>query len=163
MRKKDKEGIQGATFGVMEATIMMLGVMTGLSVTGNKFIVAIGLLTAGLADAIANAVGFHVSEETETFHTKREVWKSMLYAFLGTLVTITIMALPVIFLQLKQAVVTTWVIGIIILMILGYSVSKIAKREKPLALMLEYTAFGVFAAVLCYALGLAVIYFFNSI
>ena len=163
MRKRDGEGLQGATFGVMEATVMLLGVMTGLSATGNRFILVIGLLMAGLADAVANGVGFHVSEETRKGHTQREVWKTMLFAFLGTSLTVAIMILPVLLLPVKQAVITAWIIGVIILCSLGYAVGRIAKRTSPYKLMLEYLAFGVLASMLCYGLGVLVIYLSSHI
>lgn len=162
MTKRDKEGLQGATFGIMEATVMMLGVMTGLSVTGNRFIVAIGLLTAGLADAVANSVAFHVSEETETIHTQREIWKSTFFTFLGTTLTVALIIWPIFLFPIKSAVTISWIIGIIILMGVGYFVSRITKREKAHRLMIEYVAFGVIAAGLCYGLGVLVVYFANG-
>ena len=158
MTEKNKEGLQGATFGVMEATIMMLAVMMGLSATGNRFVVAIGLLTAGLADAVANAAAFHVSEETETVHTRREIWKSTIYTFLATLVTVAVLIWPVLLMEIKQAVITSWVIGVIILLCIGYSVSRLTKRAKPIKLMAEYLAFGILAAALCYGLGVLVVH-----
>ena len=77
MKKAEKEGIQGGVFGVMEASIMMIGVLLGLSVTGDKFIISLGLLSAGIADAIANTASFYVSEESEMIHTQREIWKNL--------------------------------------------------------------------------------------
>lgn len=76
-----RDGFQGISFGVMDAVVTVLGVMIGLSVTGNRFVLLIGILTVGVADSFANAAGMHVSEETDIFHTQREVFKSTVYCF----------------------------------------------------------------------------------
>jgi hypothetical protein len=158
MKKRDKEGMPGATFGVMEAVVMMLGVMTGLSATGNRFIVAIGLITAGLADAFANSVAFHVSQETETGRSQREVWRATFFTFIGTMVTVLIIIWPIIALPIKHAVIVSWAIGIVLLLLIGYFVSRITKNRSPYKLMIEYLAFGIIASVICYLLGRAVVY-----
>ncbi|GAH84653.1 unnamed protein product, partial [marine sediment metagenome] len=53
-----REGLQGATFGMMEGVIVALGILMGLSATGNRLILLVGIITCGLADALGNAAGF---------------------------------------------------------------------------------------------------------
>ena len=58
-KHKDLNGVQGAAFGVMEGTIMMLSVLVAIAVaTGSKQIALIGVVSAGLADALANSAAF---------------------------------------------------------------------------------------------------------
>ena len=64
----------------------------GLSATNNRLILLVGIITCGLADALGNAAGFHVSEETEEYHTRREVWKSTILCFLSTMIVFVILA-----------------------------------------------------------------------
>ena len=65
MKRSYADGMQGAAFGVIEATIMMLGVMIGLSITGDKRVLLLGVVAAGVADAVANGAAFYISEEAE--------------------------------------------------------------------------------------------------
>jgi len=46
-----RNAMHGGAFGIIEATIMMLGVMLGLSVTHDKSIIILGIVAAGVADA----------------------------------------------------------------------------------------------------------------
>ncbi len=147
-----KTGIQGATFGIMEGIIMVLGTIMGLSATGNNLVVLIGILTAGLADSFANSAGFYVSEETETYHTKKEIWKSTILCFLGTLGVVVILSIPILLFSLKNAIIISEILGLLILGILGYFVSTISKQTAG-KLILKYIIIGMFVSLVCFGLG----------
>ena len=149
----NREGFQGISFGVMDAVVTVLGVMIGLSVTNNKFVLLIGILTAGVADSFANAAGMHVAQETETHHGKREVFKSTIYCFFATLVTALILSLPVALLTLEYSIYVSVGIGLSLLVGLGYFVSKINNKFKPHKLAVEYLIIGVSVSVICYIIG----------
>ena len=149
----NREGFQGISFGVMDAVVTVLGVMIGLSVTNNKFILLIGILTAGVADSFANAAGMHVAQETDTHHGKREVFKSTIYCFFATLVTALILSLPVALLTLEYSIYVSVGIGLSLLVGLGYFVSKINNKFKPHKLAAEYLIIGVSVSVICYIIG----------
>lgn len=154
MRKISKGGVQGATFGVMEATIMMLGVLFGLSVTGEKFIIVLGVLTAGIADALANAISFYVSEESEMIHTKREILKATKMCFFGTILTVIAIALPLILIRnIKYSIAASSVVGIVILVFLGRYMSKKLKSKTPTITITKYVMIGVLTAVVCFILA----------
>ena len=40
-----------------------------------------GIITIAVADAFSDAVGIHISEESEKRHTEREIWESTLSKF----------------------------------------------------------------------------------
>lgn len=147
----NKKGIQGATFGIMDGIITILGVMWGLSVTHSKFILVIGILTAGIADSFANAAGMHVSQETE-IKKKKEVRKSTIFCFISTLLIAAILTSPLIFFSVNTAVMLAGLIAIIILIALGYFVAKLSKR-KPFSLITEYTLMGIIISIVCFGLG----------
>jgi VIT1/CCC1 family predicted Fe2+/Mn2+ transporter len=149
-----KEGFQGISFGVMDAVVTVLGVMIGLSVTSNKFILLIGVLTAGVADSFANAAGIHVSQETEIIHTKSEVFKCTIYCFFATLITVVILSIPVIILPLEYSVYVAISIGLLLLIGLGYFVSKMNDKFKPHILAIEYLIIGIVVTIICYFIGL---------
>jgi len=57
--------------------------MVGLHASAlSKLVVVGGTLTIAIADACHDALGIHLSEESEHVHTGREVWKSIFATFL---------------------------------------------------------------------------------
>jgi len=151
------EGFQGATFGVMDAIITVLGVMIGLSITTDeKFIVLVGVLTAGIADSFANAAGMHVAQETEIHHPKHEIFKSTIFCFLATAATTIVLSVPLIVFSVRDGSYVAVGLGILMLLGLGYFVSKINKRFNPYKLALEYLIIGISVGVICYIIGFLV-------
>jgi len=147
------EGFQGISFGIMDAVVTVLGVMIGLSVTDNKFVLFVGILTAGVADSFANAAGMHVSEETKNFHNRQEVLKSTVYCFFATLITVLILSMPIVLLPLRYSIYVAIGIGLFLLVFLGYFVSKINKKFNPYKLAAEYLIIGISVGVVCYIIG----------
>ena len=148
------EGFQGASFGVMDAIITVLGVMIGLSITtGEKNIIIIGILTAGIADAFANAAGMHVAQETETHHTQQEVWKSTIFCFIATAVTTLVLSAPIILLSHNHGLYASIAVGLLLLIGLGYFVSKVNTRFNPVKLAVEYVIIGITVSGICYVIG----------
>lgn len=149
----DTNGRQGFTFGIMEGTILLMGLMLGLSVTGNRAITVLALLVTALADALANASGFHVSQETEKHHDKKEVLASTIYCFLATFFVMAVLATPILFFEnFSNAIIVSSTAAIIILGALGAFVAK-QRNESMLRLALKYIFMGILAAVVCYFLG----------
>jgi hypothetical protein len=153
--RRKHHGLQGMTFGMMDAIINVVGIIIGLSVMGNKLAVFVAILVAGIANSLGNAAGFHVSEETEGIHTRKEVWKSTVLTFLGTFSVTILLLFPLLFLNLAGAVFSSVSIGIILLLILGFIVSRCLDydKRKMLKLMTEYLLMGIVVIIVAYYLG----------
>jgi VIT1/CCC1 family predicted Fe2+/Mn2+ transporter len=77
----------GFSFGLTSGIITTLGLMVGLhSGTHSKLVVVGGILTIAIADAFSDALGIHISEESENKHTKKEIWESTISTFLSKFV-----------------------------------------------------------------------------
>ncbi|MFQ5648277.1 MAG: hypothetical protein ACE5FW_03490 [Candidatus Aenigmatarchaeota archaeon] len=150
------EGVQGATFGVMDGIVTALAVVTGLSATQNPLILLIGILVVGLGDSLADSFAFHVSEESERIHTQREIRKATLFTFLGTFGGFILIGLPVLFLPLWQAIVLSEVVGICVLAAMGWIVAGMNPQYSRPKLTLEYVLLGIAVSAVCYWLGGAV-------
>lgn len=160
MKSARREGIQGATFGAMEGTIMMLGVMLGLSVTGDRLIVALGLLTAGIADAFANSASFFVSEESEKMHSRKEIFKATMLCFVYTILAVAMIAAPIIMISsMKYAMISSIGVGLLILVFLGRFMSAELGTDHAFATIAKYVAIGIITAFVCYLTGSAVEHF----
>lgn len=148
-----QKGIQGLTFGIMEGTILLMGVMLGLQVTKSRTITVIALLVTALADAFANSAGFHVSQETEIHHGKKEVWISTVYCFASTFFIMALLVVPIlVFENYGNAVIVSSIVAIFVLGLLGVFVAR-QRNESALWTAIEYIAIGLVAAIVCFYLG----------
>jgi hypothetical protein len=154
-RKKENHGLQGMTFGAMDALINVLGIIVGLGVIGNRAVVVIGLLVAGIANSLGNAAGFHVSEETEGIHTRREVWMSTILSFAGTFIVTLLLVIPILFLNLHQAIVSSILLGMVVIVLVGSFIGKRFKygRKGTFKLICEYLVLSFVVIVIAFYLG----------
>ncbi len=150
---KWKEGLQGATFGIMEGLVMVMGMLFGLGFSGvEKSVIILVIILTAFADGVANTSAFYVSEETETFHTKREITKSALFTFIGTVIAFSIPMIPIMLLPLFEAIIAGTVVAAIMLVFLGYFVGKIANRNWKI-LSVKYLIIGMVATIITYLAG----------
>ena len=73
----------GFSFGLTSGIITTVGLMVGLhSGTHSKLVILGGILTIAVADSMSDALGIHISEESENKHTQKEIWMATLSTFL---------------------------------------------------------------------------------
>ena len=102
----------GFSFGLMSGIITTLGLMVGLhSGTHSKLIIIGGILTIAIADAFSDALGIHVSEESENKHTAREIWESTCATFIAKFVFAMTFIVPLLLFELNAAVIISIVWG----------------------------------------------------
>jgi VIT1/CCC1 family predicted Fe2+/Mn2+ transporter len=115
----------GLSFGLTSGTITTLGLMVGLhSGTHSRLAVLGGILTIAIADAFSDALGIHISEESENIHTHREVWESTLATFFSKLGFALTFTIPVFLFELQTAIIVSVVWGLSVLTVLSLSMAK---------------------------------------
>ena len=128
----------GITFGLTSAVITTLGLMVGLhSGTHSRIVVLGGILTIAIADAFSDALGIHVSEESENTHTVREVWVATVATFLAKFLFALTFLVPVLLLPLSTALIVSFIWGTSILGLLSYSMAK-SQGKTPWKIMGEH-------------------------
>lgn len=106
----------GFSFGLTSGIITTLGLMVGLhSGTRSKLAVIGGVLTIAIADAFSDALGIHISEESETKHSHREIWVSTLSTFLSKLLFASTFLVPVLLLPGSIAIIISILWGFFLL------------------------------------------------
>lgn len=151
MKQLIKDGFQGIAFGAVDGIVLALGVLTGMSVLGDRTTVFLSLFATGIADAFGNAVGMHVEEESEGVNSRRRVWATTILTFLGTLVVFVVLIAPIMLFPLTLAVRVSWVIGMLLLMGLGAIVASLRGWKKRM-ISVEYAAWGAVASIVSYLL-----------
>ncbi|MBI2848875.1 MAG: VIT1/CCC1 transporter family protein [Chloroflexi bacterium] len=115
----------GFSFGLTSGIITTLGLMVGLhSGTHSKLVVLGGILTIAVADAFSDALGIHVSEESENKHVAAEIWESTIATFLSKLLFALTFIAPVLLFPLSTAIVVSVVWGLSILGVLSFGIAR---------------------------------------
>lgn len=135
MRRSLKTGF---SFGLTSGIITTLGLMVGLhSGTHSKLVVVGGILTVAIADALSDALGIHVSEESEGKHTTREIWEATFSTFLSKFVFAMTFAVPIIWLPLATAIMVSIIWGLSLLGIFSFYTAK-EQKVKPWKVVTEH-------------------------
>lgn len=100
----------GFSFGSTSGIITTLGLMVGLhSGTHSKLVVIGGILMIAIADAFSDALGIHISEESENKHTSKEIWQATLSTFIFKFIFASLFILPVLLAPLPTAYLGDWI------------------------------------------------------
>ena len=115
----------GISFGLTSGVITTLGLMVGLhSGTHSRAIVMGGILTIAIADAMSDALGIHVSEESKNSVPMSQIWEATLATFAAKFVVSATFIIPVIFAPLDQAIVISVAWGLLLLTVLSVFVAR---------------------------------------
>ena len=143
----------GLSFGLTSGIITTLGLIVGLhSGTHSKLAVMGGILTIAIADAFSDALGIHVSEESESQHTEREIWESTISTFFSKFLFALIFIIPVLVFSLTTAIVVSIIFGLSMLCILSFYIAK-EQGIKPCKVITEHLIVAIVVIVITHYLG----------
>jgi len=157
-----KESLRvGITFGLTSAVITTTGLMVGLNAsTGSRLAVIGGILTIAIADAFSDALGIHISEESENQHTPKEIWLSTIFTFLAKFFFALTFIGPVLLLKLPTAIMVNLIWGLGLLAVLSWRIAKM-QNEKPLRIIAEHLLVAVVVIGLATVIGSLIAQIFN--
>lgn len=115
----------GFSFGLTSGIITTLGLMVGLS-SGTKSRLAVigGVLIIAIADSLSDALGIHLSEESEHVHTESEIWEATFSTFIAKFVTSMTFIVPLLLFDLKTAIIVSVAWGMFLLSAFSYAIGK---------------------------------------
>lgn len=143
----------GLSFGLTSGIITTLGLMMGLhSGTHSKLVVIGGILTIAIADAFSDALGIHISEESENIHSAREIWESTIFTFLFKFVAALTFIAPVIFFSLLIAMMVNIGWGLFWLGTLSFHMAK-DQGVKPYLVITEHIGIAIIVMILTHFVG----------
>jgi len=143
----------GFGFGLTSGVITTLGMMFGLySTTHSKLAIIGGILSIAVADAFSDAMGMHISQETENHHSPKEIWESTFSTFLGKFVFAITFVLPVIVFTIDYAILISVIWGLFLLTVFSFKMAK-SSGQKPYFLVFEHLASAVIVIAATYYLG----------
>ncbi len=143
----------GITFGLTSAVITTLGLMVGLhSGTHSQIVVLGGILTIAIADAFSDALGIHISEESENVHTVRQIWASTAATFAAKFLFALTFAIPVLLLPLSAAILVSLVWGMSVLALLSYAMAR-AQGAAPWKMVGEHLLIALLVIGITHGVG----------
>jgi len=128
----------GLSFGLTSGIITTLGLMVGLhSGTHSRLVVIGGILTIAIADAFSDALGIHISEESENKHATKEVWESTISTFLSKSLFALTFIVPLLLFQLSTAIIVSVIWGLSLLAIFSFYIAK-EQKVRPWMAIIEH-------------------------
>jgi VIT1/CCC1 family predicted Fe2+/Mn2+ transporter len=120
----------GFSFGLTSGIITTLGLIVGLhSGTHSKLAVIGGILTIAIADAFSDALGIHISEESENKHTEKEIWQSTASTFLSKLIFASTFIIPILLFDFFTAIIASVMWGLFLLSLFSFRIAKQQKKK----------------------------------
>ncbi|MBU1708046.1 hypothetical protein KKG05_01905 [bacterium] len=143
----------GFSFGLASGTITTLGLMVGLhSGTHSKLAVFGGVLTIAIADAFSDALGIHVSKESENRHSVKEIWESTFSTLVSKFIFSLTFIVPLLLFQLSTAIIVGVVWGLSLLGIFSYFIAK-EQQVKPWKVILEHLGIALIVIIITHYVG----------
>ena len=143
----------GLCFGLTSGIITTLGLMVGLhSGTHSKMVVLGGILTIAIADAFSDALGIHMSEESEGKHSSKEVWQSTLSTFFSKFLFALTFVIPILLFELSTAIIASIVWGLFALSVLSLKLAK-DQQKKPWRVIGEHLLIAVVVIIITHFVG----------
>lgn len=146
----------GLCFGLTSGTITTLGLMVGLAAgTSSRTAVIGGLITIAIADAMSDALGIHISEESNNGNSKDHVWEATFATFATKLFYALTYTVPVILLPLDRAVMVNIVWGISVLSAVSFAIAR-SNQEKARHMIAEHVSIALLVVVITHLVGLKI-------
>jgi vacuolar iron transporter family protein len=143
----------GLSFGLTSGVITTLGLMVGLhSGTHSRMIVIGGIVTIAIADAMSDALGIHVSEESKNSGPTRQIWEATVATFVAKFVIAMTFVVPVVTNPLDQAIVISVMWGLLLLATLSFFVARV-QAISPWKVIGEHLLIALCVVVITHAVG----------
>jgi len=143
----------GFSFGLTSGIITTLGLMVGLNAgTHSKLAVLGGILTIAIADAFSDALGIHISEESEARHTHKQIWVATLATFLSKFIFALTFVIPVLAFELNTAIIVSIAWGLAALWVFSFKMAR-EQGERPWKAVVEHIAIAVVVIVVTHYVG----------
>jgi VIT1/CCC1 family predicted Fe2+/Mn2+ transporter len=144
----------GVGFGLTSGVITTVGLMVGLNAgTHSRIAVVGGILTVAIADALSDALGIHLAEESRTAAMTRDVWEATLSTFLAKLITAGTFAIPVLLFELRTSILVSIVWGLMVLTVLSTVLAR-QQGVAPWKAVGEHVIVAVSVVTISYYVGL---------
>lgn len=151
----------GVNFGLTSGTITTIGLMVGLySGTNSKLAVVGGIITIAIVDALSDALGIHISEESKKSNDHKQVWKSTFSTFLSKFIYAITFVIPLLLFSLKDAVTISIIYGFAILTLVSFRIAR-DRNKNTIKVIGEHLGIAIFVIIATYFIGKGINFLFG--
>ena len=143
----------GFSFGLTSGVITTLGLVVGLY-SGTRSVQAVigGIITIAVADALSDALGMHIREESQSRHSQPHVWLATVSTLVAKFVTAATFLIPIGLLPLEPAVWASVVWGLLVITVLSWRLAR-DQGIAPWGVIGEHLTVAVVVVALTHWLG----------
>ena len=142
----------GFSFGLTSGIITTLGLIVGLHAgTHSSLVVIGGILTIAIADSFSDALGIHISQESEN-KDKKAVWEATISTFLTKFFFALTFFIPVLLFEITTAIIISVIWGLFLLTILSFYIAK-KQNENPVKVILEHVIIALIVITITHYVG----------
>lgn len=143
----------GFSFGLTSGIITTLGLIVGLhSGTHSKPVIIGGILVIAIADSLSDALGIHISEESDKKHTPREIWESTVSTFLAKLIFALTFIVPILLFDLSSAIIISILWGLFLIGTFSFYIAK-QQGNSPKKVIFEHLIIAILVIVFTHYVG----------
>jgi len=143
----------GFSFGLTTAIITTIGLMVGLNSSTHSVLAVLGgIIVIAIADGMSDALGIHISEESEGSHSSKDIWEATIATFLTKIIFTMSFVIPVLLFELSTAMIVSIIWGMLLLIVLSYSISK-SRKVNPWKAITEHVIIALIVIVLANYIG----------
>ncbi len=154
MKKSYKTGL---SFGLVSGVLTTLGLLIGLGVsTQSKAAVIGGILTIAIADALSDAFGVHLSQESSGENTHKQVWEATISTFLSKFVFALTFLIPISIFNIEFALIISVIWGLLLISVLSIFIADKngGKKNEKISVLAEHLSLFLIIVLLSYFVGL---------
>ena len=150
----NNDGVRtGLFFGATSGVITTIGLIVGLN-SGTHSMVAVlgGIFVIAIADAMSDALGIHLAEESNPNASTQHIWSATISTFLNKFVFALSFAVPLLLLPLDQAVIASLFWGMLVIVVLSYFLAR-AQQASPYMIIAEHLGIAILVVVFSHSIG----------
>jgi VIT1/CCC1 family predicted Fe2+/Mn2+ transporter len=154
MVKKHSDSYEkGFGFGITSATITTLGMIVGLDSATHSFGAVVGgIIAIAVADAFSDALGMHVSEESQKKSQPKKIWVATAMTFLSKFIFAGTFLVPFMLFELQTAVYASIAWGMFMLIVYNFRLAKLG-NQNPFKVIGEHLLITVLVIILTHYVG----------
>jgi len=150
---KNKGARTGVFFGATSGVITTIGLIAGLN-AGTRSLVAVlgGIFVVAVADAMSDAMGIHLAQESDPESTHEHIWAATFWTFFTKLFVALTFALPLLWfpLQLAVAIAVGW--GLFVITLLSIYLARV-QNTPVLHVVTEHLLIAIVVVAISHYIG----------
>lgn len=138
------------TSGVITTLWLLVWLASGSEM---KSVVIAWILTIAIADSFSDALGIHISQESNIKNSHKQVWESTISTFLAKFLFACAFVVPVLLFPLLRAVIVSSIWWLLVISLVSYKIA-ISQKKDPWHSVFEHLTITILVIILTYITGL---------